>query len=205
MSHAAALSLEQIHTDFASPDARRRNASFAALREVFSRMLQGELRRGRHTLTHDVFEDVLQELLLSAWSKDLPRFDPARGNLAAFLRRRVRWSLIDVFRAGRVDVALDDVELDEVPTTHDEDTAEGVLIDLERARQVKEAAAAVCQAARHIEDKKARKAVWHYDVLGESMKDVARRLRVHASNAGRARQRGLMALRAAVPELAYAA
>lgn len=207
MSNAAFSTLPQIWADYEAGQNQPRmlNRCFANLAEVLARMLRGELRRGRHIIPDHAFDDLHQELLICAYEKDLPRFDPERGNLAAFLRRRIRWRLVDLFRSTRPDMAIDDVELDEVPATHDEVTAEGVLIDLEGERERRRAVEQLKGAALRIKDKRAKKAVWHYDVLGESMKQVGRRLRVHPSNAGRARQRGLAELRAAVPELAFAA
>jgi|GEM_PF-1926036 len=146
------------------------------------------------------FDDAQQELVLSALSVDLHRFEPSRGvPLAAFLRRRVRWRLNDVLRGQAKSLdqwesleALLDDEVDFVST----EDLQGDLEGRERQENLEVVPHLVLLT---LDDDDAREIIAAHDLEGESLNAIAKRRGVHPTTAGRMRHRGLEQLRARVP------
>ena len=154
--------------------------------------------RGIHLDAAD-FDDVQQELVLSALSIDLHRFDPARGvPLTAFLRRRVGWRLNDAVRGrskalGR-SASLETLYDDGVDFPSCEDVHDNVE-EHERQRTF----AAVPHLVLLSLDDDAREVITAHDLQGESLHSISQRRGVHATTAGRLRQRGLAHMRSTMP------
>lgn len=199
------LDTEQLYLDTQAETRHQQNRGYAGLRILLSKLLRTELGRSHTRLSEDVFEDLVQDLLLSAYQKDLPRFDPSRGSLVGFLRSRVHWSLMNYFRAHRNDLSVEDVETASATEPTDERTAEARLLCVEEVQKRQEVARVVNASIKAVRDKRVRRALWHYDILGEPMKKVSKRLNIHPSTVGRVRQQGLAMLRVSLASCAWAA
>lgn len=180
-----------------SGDERACAAFYEALRPRFRRIAAHELVRRGLVLDEGELDDVVQEALIDTWLIDLPRFEVGRSPLWSFLRRRVRWTLLERVR-GRARQRTRSLE---------DERARGVDVEAEGAspdERLRAAAAertllsfprAVAAAAARLEDDAARVAILRHDVEGAPLRQVALELGVHPSNATRARQRGLQRLR----------
>lgn len=160
-------------------------------------------------------EDIAQDALLAFWRADLPRFDAERGHVLGFLRRRIGWCVAEFARsqAKRLDrhvlapEAADPVgtpgearrALRGAPGADAGDDTEVRLQQAARELCLLAFPQALASALGQMEDRPAAKAVWMYDVQGLPLGEVARSLELHASNASRARRRGLHWLRTHLP------
>lgn len=137
-------------------------------------------------------DDVLQDVVLRIWQQDLARFDPSRSGFLTWVSRRLGWHLatsVRRSRRNRID-ELDDAELEEVVDEGRDPPSLLAARDAERA---------LLALPRHVVelvdmDEQARTAVTRCGLEGATLTEVAREMRVHVSNACRARQRGLKAL-----------
>jgi RNA polymerase sigma factor (sigma-70 family) len=163
---------------------------YTSLRPVVGRMTRG--------LPQADLEDVLQDVVIAAFEKDLARFDPTRGAFLSFVAKRLGWRIADVVRQHRraPGPSLDDVMLDIVdPTqTPEAQTAahahEQALLALPRM---------IDATLATLRDQQARHAFVAHDLRGRTIVDVAGDLGIHASNACRARQRALAHLARTLP------
>jgi RNA polymerase sigma factor (sigma-70 family) len=168
---------------------------YTALRSRLYVLVAQEMRRARFFLSAADIDDLVQELLIDAWRIDLGRYDPRRGSLMAFLRRKVRWRLIELVRRIARRRARQLTTTSEIEPVDPETT---LTARDERGRR--EALGARARDALPELEPRAREAIERYDLGDEPLKDVARDLRVHPSSVTRARQRGLRELRAVLDE-----
>src|SRR5262245_26450282 len=59
------------------------------------------IRGGRGALRYSDVDDLVQDLLMAVWQKDLPQFDPSRSGFLTFVNRRVSWHLAERARVAR--------------------------------------------------------------------------------------------------------
>lgn len=181
------------------------NANAQLLRELL-RVLRGlvgkDLDARGYFLDGDDVDDVVQELLIEVWEKDLERFDPEKGSLLSFLKTRVRWRVADQVRrlarrkSDSLDQALEDENFDVVCPAP---TPAARCLQHERQHQLLLVKAVATQTLDAMNDDAARLSVQMHDFQGAPLRDVAKALDVHPSNATRARKRGLMRIRKALP------
>jgi len=182
--------------------------TLAEVRHTLIALLESERARLRLAMSDAALDEVLQDLLIMAWKRDLARFDPALGTLGAFLRTRTRWSLID--RARREVREILFAPIDQLPEEAFCDnrralTYESVapcpdtlLAAVDEELRLCALDRALEEAIENMEDEIAHFAIVAHDLAGAPMQEVAFNLEVHPSNAGRARQRGLAELRRAL-------
>jgi RNA polymerase sigma factor (sigma-70 family) len=149
------------------------------------------LARSRGALVEADIDDALQDLVLHIWQHELHRFDAERSGFLTFVSKRLRWHVLDrARRACRLaSDPLDDVELELEDLGRDPES----LLATHAEEQALLQLPARIAAAADLEGTE-RLAVVRYDLEGASLAEVARELRVHVSNACRARQRGLRRL-----------
>jgi RNA polymerase sigma factor (sigma-70 family) len=159
-------------------------------------------RRRLHVCEHDK-DDLVQELLVSAWQRDLPRFDATRGTLRGFLRTRVRWSLVDMLRVSDRERArfIDDAFDDDAHEPAAPEADPEAQIDAHcRELRLLSFDRDVRDAIDAIDDEKALFAIVAHDLHEQPLRTVAQTLGIHPANATRARQRGLQHLRVVLDE-----
>ncbi len=140
----------------------------------------------RGALSQADVDDVLQDVVLLVWQRDLPVFDPSKSGFLTFANRRLRWHLADCARRARRSAGdeVDDIELEAVV---DVDRDPEALLDLHRAEVVLRDMERAIGGA----DRSAREVLVRHDLRGATLMEVAKELHIHVSNACRARQRGL--------------
>ena len=170
-------------------------ALFAGLREAIDRLARRSLaKQGRHLCPADI-DDVVQELLITIWARDLERYDPARGPLLPFLHARVRWRLIDAVRdlclhADRYDSITPSFDA-ELEGSHPDEQLEEVAYE----RRLRLVTTVARQSLKRLKDTAARRAVVKHDLEGKPLCALAERVAQHPSTLSRARQRGIEHLR----------
>lgn len=139
-------------------------------------------------LTEADIEDALHDVVLHIWQHDLPLFDPSRSGFLTYVSRRIDWHLADRARNAKRSAGdeIDDevlelvVDLDRDPEALlAADGREKILLHLGRAIELVKT------------DDDARTVLVRHDLEGATLVEVAKELRIHVSNACRARQRGL--------------
>ena len=142
-------------------------------------------------LTEADIEDALHDVVLHIWQHDLPLFDPSRSGFLTYVSRRIDWHLADRARNAKRSAGdeIDDevlelvVDLDRDPEALlAADGREKILLHLGRAIELVKT------------DDDARTVLVRHDLEGATLVEVAKELRIHVSNACRARQRGLRQL-----------
>ena len=165
-------------------------------------MVMAEARRFGIWLSALEREELVQELLIDIWENDLHRYEPERGSLLTFVHTKVRWRVADWGRSqarwrDQIDSLEDRQEagLPEPLTDLRPDTLiERAYNDLQLL--------AFDQAVQHTLPKlrdNERQAIETCDLEEKPLRTLACTLGVHPSNACRARQRGLDALRRELP------
>jgi RNA polymerase sigma factor (sigma-70 family) len=158
---------------------------------------------GRGVLSTDDADDVLQQVVISAWQVDLGRWQPARACFLGFLSRRVRWIVRDAVRR-RVRAKSEPLPEDGEGTVDDlvapEQDPEAVLAKRDGERTLRLLPALVDELAE--DDGDAAHAVRRSDLDEECLAQIALELEVDVSTACRARQRGLRWLQPRVERLA---
>lgn len=186
-----------------TPTARPVEPTLATVRELLVSLVRFELNRRRLHLEPPEIDELVQDLLVLAWRRDLPRFDPTKGRLGSFLATRVRWMIVDRMRRRPDDApwSLDRVLEDAGPDAVDalarcpdealhDARRELVLLTFDGEVQ------SALQALKPVE----RRAIVEHDLKGATLTEVATKLKRHPANASRARQRGLARLRDALGE-----
>jgi RNA polymerase sigma factor (sigma-70 family) len=175
----------------------------STLTERVRSMVFREIEGTRRHLSRDECDDVVQEVLIAVWTKDLHRFDPERASFAAFIRRRVSWGVGDVLRKrGRqrstsLEAATESDTIAE-PVAVGQDPV-SLARDAERELTLLVLPTLVERELDEMGDDAARTAILSHDVAQRPLREVAATLGVHASNATRARQRGLRYLERSLP------
>ena len=163
-------------------------------------LVRSELARRGYRLGEAEQDEVVQDILIEVWLVDLQRYDPARGELLSFVRRRVGWRVADRVRAlARAQSRAESLDArrehsDGEPIAHgdapdelsDCGAQERALLQMEKS---------VRASLREAGDDAACVAVQRHDLEGVPLCVVAQELGVHPSGATRARQRGLRRLR----------
>jgi RNA polymerase sigma factor (sigma-70 family) len=178
------------------------NELFEKLTTTYTRLVRQRLGQKNYRLTADQIDDLVQDLLIDTWRFDLLRFDPSRGELLSFLRKRVQWKIVDHLRVHSRH-ACDSLEkrredLKEEPGSEDEGP-ECIHARYSHERHLFQLPRKIEAKLDLMNDLSARTAVLRHDVDGIPLKAVADELGIHPSNATRARQRGLIFLREVCP------
>lgn len=162
-------------------------------------LLEGLLVRLRRLVGHRVLarknafgeadvEDALHDVVVHIWQHDLPLFDPARSGFLTFVSRRLDWHIADRARHA-LRVQGEEVDDEELELVVDEGRdPESLLADAETERTLLRLRVIVDRSET---DETARNIIKRHDLEGATLVDVAKELRIHVSNACRARQRGL--------------
>lgn len=147
--------------------------------------------RGAGVLSIDDTEDVVQEVVLTAWRFDVPRFRPELGSFSTFLSRRLAWHVLDAVRqrARHAHADLDERAL-EAPSETDPET---LLASAALEESLEMLVPQLELALADLRDDE-RYVVRRYDLEGARITDIAAELGKNASNACRARQRALRQL-----------
>jgi RNA polymerase sigma factor (sigma-70 family) len=189
----------------ARSDSDARDALLSELAGLLPRAVSRELGRRGCALSDEDIADVVQDILVEVWLKDLPRFDSALGTFLTFLKRRIAWRVMDAVR-GRARCAEDSLEESaehgfdpEAVGARPDELCESSAFEL-KLLVFEHAVADALEG-----DDRAHVAVVEHDLRGRPLREVADTLGVHTSNACRARQRGLARLKAALPARGYAA
>ena len=133
-------------------------------------------------------EDALHDVVLHIWQHDLPMFNPERSGFLTFVSRRIDWHLSDRARNARRAAGEEvDDEVLELVIDLDRDP-EALLAADGREKTLLHLARVIDQAET---DDTARTVLVRHDLEGATLVEVAKELRIHVSNACRARQRGL--------------
>jgi RNA polymerase sigma factor (sigma-70 family) len=188
---------EQIHQHYQAYLAGERGAErrfFIALRKALTLMARRLLGRRGAMLGEADIDEVVQELLIAVWAQDLVRYDPARGELLAFLNARVRWRLSDAVRlvcqhAERYEVitASFDAELE---GSHPDEQLEVEQTE----RRLRLLPSVADEHLKKLRDPAARRAV-RESLDGASLRLIAQRLGQSPSTVTRARNRAIAHLR----------
>jgi len=149
-------------------------------------IVRHEIARTRGFLSPDEIEDLLQELLVSVWRVDLARFDPARGSLMAFLRKRVRWQVANTLRKC--------VRQNEVYKAAPRQNPSDPHVHIESRERVRLLRNALDEVLAP-RDADAALIIRAHDIEGIAMNDIALCVGVHPSQITRIRRRGLDTLR----------
>ena len=178
-----------------APSAVREGRFFSALRKRMYVLVAQELGRNKWNLPASDVDDVVQELVLEIWRVDLERFDPTRASLLTFLRRKVRWRVIEKIRArGRRSRPLRlSAEMEE--QIEDESTS---VVQRQEEWIRHETAVDACASLADLEglDERTRVVIVRHDLEGAALKDIAADMCVNPSTVTRMRQKGLRELRA---------
>ena len=183
-------------------DGKALNELLRALPPRLTHLVLRELRvQGRSLPAHEI-DDVVEDLLVSAWRYDLARFDATRGTFVAFLKKRVSWRVGDAVRVhGRSRTTeLSDEQVAGARLVAPDAGPQERLDASRRELKLLVFPGAVRTALSQLDDASAARAVTAYDLEGCELREVAAELGVHTSNACRARQRGLRWLREHLPE-----
>lgn len=178
-------------------DRRAQQKLFEALRPVLLQCIRSAVRQRNYRLTQAQIDDVLQELLFDIWRFDMHRFDPSRGELLTFLRKRIQWKLVDHIRVharhhcDSLERRLE--ELNEEPG-QDESNPECLHAQFSWETYLTHLPERVEEQLLELNDASAQQAVIRHDIDGIPLKQVAQELGIHPSNATRARKRGLVFL-----------
>lgn len=154
----------------------------------------GLIKRGRFRCDSDV-DDILQDILISIWQIDLPKFDATKGHLLGFLRQRVAWRVGDSIRREARSRTEEWTEINEQCASLEyEHTPDQKLAQSQHEQKLWLLPHVVAEALDELSetaDPAAAHAVRAHDLEGRPLREVAQELQVHVSNACRARQRGL--------------
>ena len=178
-------------------DRRAQQDLFEALRPVLLQMTRAIIRQRNYRLSQAQLDDLLQELLFDIWRFDLQRFDPSRGELFTFLRKRIQWKIVDQIRVharhqcDSLERRLE--ELNEEPG-HDASNPESLHAQFSWERYLNHLPSLVQEHLSDMDDTSAQQAILRHDIDGIPLKQVAQELGIHPSNATRARKRGLIFL-----------
>lgn len=163
------------------------------LRREVPLMLRGEIaKRGYRLCSADV-DEVVQTVLIGVWTTDLLRFDPARGSFGGFVRRRVRWTLLDYVRGLSRRAAR---PLFDDQGSRDDDPLS--LLEAADREQVLLVLPRLVDEALEAEEKRdplAAVTIRAKDIKGELLRPLASAVGRHPAALTRARQRGLVRLR----------
>lgn len=139
-------------------------------------------------LTDADVEDALHDVVLYIWQHDLPLFKPERSGFLTFVSRRIDWHLADRARKARR-VAGEEVKDEDLELIIDVDRDPESLLDADgREKMLLHLTHVIAHADT---DDTARTVLARHDLEGATLMEVAKELRIHVSNACRARQRGL--------------
>ena len=186
----------------AHDDAAAKTELLRQLLRVLRGLVRRDLDARNYFLGEDDVDDVVQDLFIEVWERDLERFDPEKGSMLSFLKTRVRWRVADAVRrlararSESLDEALENDSFDVVCPLP---TPDHRCLDSERTRHLRLVRSVADEALATMDDDAARVSVQMHDLDGAPLRDVARTLNVHPSNATRARQRGLRCIALALP------
>lgn len=152
-------------------------------------------RLGRHGPGDDVCADLVQDLLIELWQKDLQRWDESRGAFLTFAKMRMQWQVASYTRAQSR--FCDGIDVADGIASDDSDP-ETLLARARRERQVR----ALEHAIEHKLDRQARSLVKQVDLDEASLTQAARKRKMHISSACRMRQRAHAVLAAELQHLA---
>lgn len=188
-------------------DRRAKGALLCALAPTLRRLVLAELTRASHTLPAADVDDVVQELLIGVWQQDLERFDPTRGPFLSFVRRRVRWRLLDAVRSlarcRTEPLESDDAGEPAQSLGSEEQGPEHRLEMAERERRLLVLPGLVERALEGFSNPAGRRTITEHDLGSRPLRLVAEELGLHASSVSRARRRALRFLERRLPK-AYA-
>jgi RNA polymerase sigma factor (sigma-70 family) len=151
------------------------------------------LARSGGALAQADVDDVLQEVVLLVWQRDVAVFDPSKSGFLTFVTRRLGWHIADCARNARRRAAL---EGGEIPEEDDagvdlEDEGRDPEALLEAARSERALLALEGRIAEAGVDEAARHVIVRHDLQGATLTEIAKEMGRNVSNACRARQRGL--------------
>lgn len=195
--------LSQLALRARSGDARALHQLLAKLPPRLTPWVKVELQRRGQSVDAHQLDDIVQDLVIATWRADLARFDPQKGSLLGFLRKRVAWRVGDTLRqtTRRSHISLDQMrEQGREPAAHAA-CPESRLESLRAELSLRLLPRLVDGALADLADPAAAVAVRVHDLRACPLREVAQQLKVHTSNACRARQRGLRYLAERLPAL----
>lgn len=198
------LSLDALATNVQRGQPRALSRLLGRLRAEIPLMLRGEIAKRGYRLCPADVDEVVQTVLIGVWTTDLLRFDPKRGSFGGFVRRRVRWTLLDYVRSlsRRATRPL----FDDQGTRGDDPLS---LLEAADREQVLLALPRLVDEALEDESKRdplAAASIRAKDIKGELLRPLASAVGRHPAALTRARQRGLLRLRERlIPQLSRSA